>query len=214
MPLTIKVVLEINPGNTLAHLSPKTAIYQFVIGTNIGTNRDHQHDCTIPEWVMGFIDGEGCFSVGFSKRNNLRAEIEARPSFVVGQGTSSRTAMEELCQYFQSPLTQLRIDKHIVKYETRSLKHSREVVIPHFEKHPLRSYKAEDFLKFKWVITNLRLVTELMTKERRLDKDGIREILSLGYAMNLNPAASSRRRKPLQDWLAVLDSDPCLHIIV
>ena len=167
-----------------------------------------------PEWVTGFIDGEGCFSVGFSKRINLRAGIEARPSFAVGQGISSRPVMEELCQYFQSPLTQLWIDKHIVKYETRSLKHLREVVVPHFEKHPLRSYKAEDFLKFKRVITNLRLVTELMTKGRHLDKDGMREILSLGYAMNLNPAASSRRKKPPQDWLAVLDSDPCFHIIV
>ena len=56
--------------------------------------------------------------------------------------------MEELCQYFQSPLTQLRIDKHIVKYETRSLKHLQEVVVPHFEKHPLRSYKAENLLEF------------------------------------------------------------------
>ncbi len=160
-----------------------------------------------PEWITGFIDGEGCFSIGFSKRTNLRAGIEARPSFAVGQDMSSRPAMEELCQYFQSPLTQLRIDKHIVKYETRSLKHLREVVVPHFEKHPLRSYKAEDFLKFKRVV-------ELMTKGRHLDKDGMRKILSLGYAMNLNPAASSRRKRPLQDWLAVLDSDPCLHIVV
>ena len=63
--------------------------------------------------------------------------------------------MEEVCRYFGSPLTQLRIDKQIVKYETRSLKHLREAVVPHFKKHPLRCYKAEDFLKF---ITNQRLV--------------------------------------------------------
>ena len=160
-----------------------------------------------PEWVTGFIDGEGCFSVSFSKRTNLRVGIEAKPSFAVGQGISSRPAMEEVCRYFQSPLNQLRVDKQIVKYETRSLNHLREVVIPHFERHPLRCYKAEDFLKFKQVV-------ELMTKGRHLDKDGMREILSLGYAMNLDPVASSRRKKPFQDWLTFLESDRCFRIIV
>ena len=155
-----------------------------------------------PEWITGFIDGEGCFSVSFSKRTNLRVGIEAKPSFAVGQGISSRPAMEELCQYFESPLTQLRIHKQIVKYETRSLKHLREVVVPHFEKYPPRCYKVEDFLKFKRVV-------ELMTKGRHLDKDGMREVLSLGYAMNLDPAASSRRKRPFQDWLAVLESNRC-----
>ena len=90
--------------------------------------------------------------------------------------------MEEVCRYFESPLTQLRIDKQIVKYETRSLKHLREVVVPHFDKHPLRSYKAEDFLKFKEVV-------KLMTKGRHLDKDGMKEILSLGYVTRLLAAA-------------------------
>ena len=194
---TVFVVFDVNPGNTLAHLSPKTATTTETIGM-IASLRRPIH----PEWVTGFIDGEGCFSVAFSKRPNLRVGIEAKPSFAVGQGLSSRPAMEEVCRYFGSPLTQLRIDKQIVKYETRSLKHLREVVIPHFERHPLRCYKAEDFLKFKQVV-------ELMTKGRHLDKDGMREILSLGYAMNLDPAASSRRKKPFQDWLAVLESNRC-----
>lgn len=140
--------------------------------------------------------------MSLSKKMNLRVGISAKPSFAEGQGISSRPAMEELCQYFKSPLTQLRIDKQIVKYETRSLKHLREIVVPHFEKHPLRSYKVEDLLKFKQVV-------ELMTRARHLDKDGIREILSLGCAMNLDPAASSRRKKSFQDWLAVLEPSLC-----
>jgi hypothetical protein len=182
------VVFEVNPGNTLAHLSPKTAITIETIDMIVLLRR-----AIHPECVTGFIDGEGCFSVGFSKRLNLRVGIEAKLSFAIGQGISSRPVMEELCRYFETPLTQLRIDKQIVKYETRSLKDLREIVVPHFEKHPLRSYKAEDFLKFKEVV-------ELMTRGRHLDKDGMREILSLGYAMNLDPAAGSRRRKPFKDW--------------
>ncbi len=42
-----------------------------------------------------------------------------------------------------------------------------------------------------------------------IDRDVMREILSLGYTMNLDPAASSRRRKPFVDWLVVLQSDGC-----
>jgi hypothetical protein len=195
LPLTIKLAFEVNPGNTLAHLSPKTARTTETIELIVSLQRPIH-----PEWVTGFIDGEGCFSISFSKRSHLRVGIEAKPSLAVGQNLSSRPVMEEVCRYFESPLTQLWIDKQIVKYETRSLKHLREVVIPHFEKHPLRSYKAEDFFKFREVV-------ELMTKGRHLHKDGMREILSLEYAINLDPAASSRRRRPLGDWLALLESN-------
>ncbi len=188
------MVFEVNPGNTLAHLSPKTArtteTIDLIVPSQGLLRPTHDSSCKLhAEWVTGFIDGEGCFSVSFSKRTNLRVGIEAKPSFGVGQGLSSRPVMEELCRYFESPLTQLRIDKQIVKYETRSLKHLREVVVPHFEKYPLRSYKAEDFLK-------LREVVELMTKRRHLHKDGMKQVLSLGYAMNLDPAAAAAGEPP------------------
>lgn len=49
-----------------------------------------------PNWVTGFVDGEGCFYVGFSANSAFNTGIEVRPSFSIGQGSSSRNVMEDL----------------------------------------------------------------------------------------------------------------------
>ena len=78
--LAIEVAFQVNPGNTLAHLSPKTAKTIETIDTIVSLRRPIH-----PEWVTGFIDGEGCFSVGFSKRINLRVGIEVNAVARLGQ---------------------------------------------------------------------------------------------------------------------------------
>ena len=53
-------------------------------------------------WVVGFVDGEGCFSVSFVRQNDrigwrgykLGYQVAAR--FVVSQGASSVPCLEEL----------------------------------------------------------------------------------------------------------------------
>lgn len=100
--------------------------------------------------------------------------------------------MEDLCLYFKSPLAQLWVDGHIVKYEIRSLHHLLEVIIPHFDIYPLRLYKRYDFLKMREIVT-------MKAEKRHLERDGMRKRLSLAYAMNLDPAAISRRKRPIED---------------
>lgn len=39
----------------------------------------------IAEYISGFVDGEGCFSVSFSKRQRFNTGWEIKPSFSVSQ---------------------------------------------------------------------------------------------------------------------------------
>jgi len=105
-----------------------------------------------PVWVTGFMDGEGCFFVGFSKKPKLTLGIEVRPSFSVSQGSTSKDVMIRLAQFFKQSETSLRRDRYTLKYETRAADHLRKEICPHFDKYPLESQKQGDFLKFKQVL--------------------------------------------------------------
>src|SRR5438034_107124 len=57
-------------------------------------------------WVTGFVDGEGCFSIGFVRqpdragRKGYRAGYQVFHRFVVTQGAKSVACLEELRDFF------------------------------------------------------------------------------------------------------------------
>ena len=38
-----------------------------------------------PRWVVGFVDGEGCFHIGISKHTSMKDGVQVLPEFVVTQ---------------------------------------------------------------------------------------------------------------------------------
>ena len=47
-----------------------------------------------PQYVVGFVDGEGCFCVSFSYRPiNIKVGWEIKPSFAVGQNYGRREVL-------------------------------------------------------------------------------------------------------------------------
>jgi hypothetical protein len=57
-------------------------------------------------WVLGFVDGEGCFSVGFvrqlgdGRRRGYRTGWQVAHEFAVAQGASSMGCLEALRRFF------------------------------------------------------------------------------------------------------------------
>jgi hypothetical protein len=57
-------------------------------------------------WVVGFVDGEGCFSIGFVKqpdragRRGYRTGYQVAHGFVVTQGERSANCLRELQEFF------------------------------------------------------------------------------------------------------------------
>ena len=136
-------------------------------------------------WIVGFVDGEGCFSVTIQKAaTSIGWQIF--PEFVVTQGEKSLSVLHDLQKFFGCGkiFVNHRYDNHkepIYRYCVRSMSDLRGEIIPFFQENQLRTAKRTDFEKFVRVV-------ELMNERKHLNFEGITEIAVIVQTMN--------RRKP------------------
>lgn len=130
-------------------------------------------------YISGFVDGEGCFLISFSKRDKLQTGIEVRPSFSVSQDERNLHLIKDIKSFFECGSIRYSKNDSNYKYEVRSLADLQKKINPHFEKYPLRSSKKEDF-------TNFRRVCNLMSKRRHCEFSGMKKIIELAMSMNLS----------------------------
>lgn len=129
------------------------------------------------EYISGFSDGEGCFSVSFSKRDKFLIGWETKPSFCVAQNHDRAEVLFLMQKRFECGFMRRDVKDRTLKYEIRSLDDLLAKVIPHFERYPLLSGKAKDFKLF-------RRVCLLMEKRRHTTLGGLKEITRLAFQMN------------------------------
>ena len=110
-------------------------------------------------WVIGFVDGEGCFSIGFVRqadragRRGYRAGYQVFHRFVVTQGMKSVDCLEALHGFFGVGriFKNERHDnhkEHLCQYLVGRRADLMETIIPFFREYPLRTAKRADFEKF------------------------------------------------------------------
>lgn len=110
-------------------------------------------------WTVGFVDGEGCFSVGFIKqpdretRKGYKLGIQVWCEFAVTQGESSLQSLERMQKFFGVGAIYLnrRYDnhkEHLYRYTVRKRSEIRDVIIPFFQQYQLRTAKRGNFEKF------------------------------------------------------------------
>lgn len=148
----------------------------------------------LAQYLSGYVDGEGCFSVSVTKRPKLRIGWEIKPSFAVGQNYDRREVLDVMHRYFACG--HIRRDWHdkTLKYEVRKAEDLATKVIPHFQRFPLLSGKQKDFLLFAQICADI-------SKGRHHTKAGLRTILRLAYRMN----GSGKRKLPLEYVLKTLE---------
>jgi hypothetical protein len=52
------------------------------------------------QWVVGFVDGEGCFSISVVRNVGCRLGWQVQHEFSVTQAAPSQPALEELIEFF------------------------------------------------------------------------------------------------------------------
>ena len=142
----------------------------------------------IKEYISGFVDGEGCFSVSFSKRKKFLVGWETKPSFSVSQNHDRAEVLFLAQKEFKCGFMRRDFSDRTLKYEVRRLDDLIQIVIPHFEKFPLLSAKNRDFLVFKKVCL-------MMEEEKHKNLKGLTEIINLAFTMN----STGRRRYTKKD---------------
>jgi hypothetical protein len=151
-------------------------------------------------WVLGFVDGEGCFSIGLVRqpdrrnRKGYRTGYQVSHEFVVTQGAKSVASLLALREFFGvgNLLPNRRYDNHredLYRFGVRRRSDLLEVVIPFFRQYPLRTAKKSDFEKFAQCV-------ELIALGHHLTRAGLIDIVSLMQTMN--------RQKPRHDVIRIL----------
>ena len=147
----------------------------------------------LESYITGFVDGEGCFTVSFSKRAKLKTGIEVRPSFSISQNRKSKAVLEEIQKYFGCGFVRFSRGDQTYKYEVRSMKEIKDKVIPHFEKYPLKTNKLQDFTIFKEIVN-------LVSENKHRNTEYLKEIVEKSYLMN----GSGKRKYKKEDLLKLL----------
>ena len=134
------------------------------------------------QWVVGFVDGEGCFSISVVRNPGCRFGWQVQHEFAVTQAEPSRPALELLIEEFGCGriVEQYRPTDHRQVLLRFSVKRRNELmarVVPFFEANPLRTAKRADFERFASVL-------QLMQDGAHLSEAGLRKIASMTESMN------------------------------
>ena len=133
-----------------------------------------------PDWIAGFVEGEGSFSIEIYKRSDTRLKVGVKPIFKITQNGVDEALLNRFKEIFKcgSVYAQSKDPKYKAKdYMTTSLKDITANVIPFFLSHPLQGDKKDSFDKYQQVIA-------LMQQKAHLNEKGLEEIRKLREGMN------------------------------
>ena len=150
---------------------------------------DNQQERLISSnWIIGFVEGEGCFCIGFIKqpggktRKGYSTGIQVWHEFVITQGESSLTALKKIERYFRVGKIYLnkRYDnhrEHLYRYVVRKREDLLNVIIPFFRKHTMHTSKKLQFERFASIMKMIANNDHLKTK-------GLVKIIHISEKMN------------------------------
>ena len=132
------------------------------------------------EYFAGFVDGEGCFYVGFSKREDLPLRWQILTEFHLSQNPSRKNLLEGFqkrlgCGYLKPNHAKNPKDKTWVMV-VKNRNDLREKLIPFFKKHPFHSQKQQEFIVFSKAV-------KLIESGKHLEKEGFHKIIDLVYGL-------------------------------
>ena len=148
----------------------------------------------IPEYISGYVDGEGCFTVTFNRKPKALLGWEFRHSFSVSQNEDRRQVLDLIQKYFRCGFIRRDWSDKTVKFEVRDHKDLMGKIIPHFEKFPLISDKHNDFILFK-------KICEIVESRNHLDKVGFKNVIALAYKMN----GSGKRKRSKEEMIGFFE---------
>ena len=147
-----------------------------------------------PQWVVGFVDGEGCFCVSVHHNPRFARSTggwQLHPVFQVSQHERCRAVLEELVEFFGCGRIRHKGPRsRVITYAVDSLAALETSIVPFFERHPL-VVKESDFRCFARIVQAMRRKDHLTTA-------GFARLVRLAYGMN---AVGKQRSRSLEQVL-------------
>ncbi len=147
-----------------------------------------------PHWIVGFVDGEGCFSVSVHRSTMMHRHggWQLRPVFHVYQHQDSQEVLEAMIPFFGcGRLRSKGPGSAVMSYVVEALRDLETAIVPYFEAHPL-VIKQKDFCAFADIVRSMR-------RKEHLSEPGFERLVRLAYGMNAN---GKQRSRNIEDVLA------------
>jgi hypothetical protein len=136
-----------------------------------------------PQYVVGFVDGEGCFSITINKNDNRLSEV--RLIFEIELREGDEPILHEIRKILEcGNIYRLDYERYAkwrphVKYKVSNFYDISNKIIPFFEKYPLQAKKRLQFKEFCYVV-------ELIKAKAHLTPEGIAKIQALRHKDSLD----------------------------
>jgi hypothetical protein len=157
------------------------------------TGADNQQETLLPgvqldpDWIAGFVDGEGCFSVSVHRNIFMRRHRgwQIQAVFHVFQHSDHREVLESFRSYFGCGYVRPKgSNSDVLTYSVSALRELEEIVVPFFGTYRLWA-KDRDFRLFADIVRAVR-------RKEHLTDEGFERIVQMAYRMNANGKQRSR----------------------
>lgn len=129
-----------------------------------------------PQWISGFVDGEGTFYVGINKNLTMTIGYQVLPEFRIVQHKRDAKLLHALKKFFKSGVVRVNHDDRF-ELRVRKLEALQKTIIPFFQTNSLQTQKRFDFIKFSEVV-------RLMGEGAHLTVPGLIRIIDVASGMN------------------------------
>ena len=136
---------------------------------------DNQQERLDVNWIVGFVDGEGCFHVALNKLPKMTLGWQVLPEFRVVQHQRDENVLKKINQFFNFGNI-CKNHGNRKEFRVRGLDNLNKLV-HFFKKYPLQTSKRRSFEIFSNII-------DLMNKKQHLTKKGLNKIANLASEMN------------------------------
>jgi len=103
------------------------------------------------QWIVGFVDGEGCFHVAVNTHHGMKFGKQILPEFTVVQHRRDIDILYSLKTYWKCGVVRVNHGDRFC-YRVRKLHDLVTHILPFFERHGLQTKKHVDFLKFRDIV--------------------------------------------------------------
>ena len=150
-----------------------------------------RNDLLNENWVVGFVDGEGCFCIPLRRNPMAPHGWQLQAAFQVSQHVSQRAVLEDLVRFFgcgkvRSKGANSSVDVFVVTRPRDLI----ERVLPVFERTEL-AVKGNDFRLFAEIVRSV-------AAKRHFDREEFERLVRLAYGMN---AMGKQRSRPIEEVL-------------
>lgn len=128
-----------------------------------------------PWWVTVFADAESSVIISIYKNNKMKLGWTVKAFFQVSLHVSDKELLFKLKEFFGcGTITQ---NSKVVSYKVWNLKDFIKFFLPHFEKLPMMTQKAADFILWKQII-------EIISRKDHLTEKGLLQVLNIKASQN------------------------------